>query len=36
MTELMDLRMHHHYALQTELYRQQILQRLPGKLGVDF
>ncbi|KAL1398516.1 hypothetical protein pipiens_008900 [Culex pipiens pipiens] len=29
MTELMDLRMHHHYALQTELYRQQILQRLP-------
>ncbi|XP_055624595.1 T-box transcription factor TBX6-like [Toxorhynchites rutilus septentrionalis] len=29
MTELMDLRMHHHLALQTEIYRQQMLQRLP-------
>lgn len=30
--DLMDLRMHHHLALQTEFYRMQ-MQRLPGKLG---
>ncbi|KXJ75643.1 hypothetical protein RP20_CCG011348 [Aedes albopictus] len=29
MTELMDLRMHHHLALQTEIYRQRMLQGLP-------
>lgn len=30
MNDLMDLRLHHH--ITQEIYRQQMLQRLPGKI----
>lgn len=32
MTELMDIRLQHHIA--NEIYRQQMLQRLPGKFEI--
>lgn len=32
MNDLVDLRLHHHIA--QEIYRQQMLQRLPGKLKI--